>query len=55
MWVEQYANREAYEEFYKALDEDKTFLEIHDKEYDFWHLIVKDSFKSELYTDRARF
>lgn len=55
MWVEEYANREAYEAFYKALDEDKTFLEIHDEKYDFWHLIVKDSFKSELYTERARF
>jgi hypothetical protein len=28
--------------FYKALEEDKTFLEIHDKQYDFWHLIVDE-------------
>jgi hypothetical protein len=55
MWVEEYADRESYEAFYKALEEDKTFLEIHDEKDDFWHLIVKDTFKSKLYTERARF
>jgi hypothetical protein len=39
----------------KALEEDKTFLEIHDEKYDFWRLVVKGSFKDELYTERARF
>jgi quinol monooxygenase YgiN len=55
MWVEEYADREAMDAFYKALEEDKTFLEIHDKQYDFWHLIVEGSFKDEVYTERARF
>jgi myosin-crossreactive antigen len=55
VWVEEYADREAYDAFYKALEEDKTFLEIHDKQYDFWRLIVEGSFKDELYTERARF
>jgi hypothetical protein len=55
MWVEEYADREAYDAFYKALEEDKTFLEIHDKQYDFWRLIVEGSFKGELFTERARF
>ena len=55
LWVEEYADREAYDAFYKALEEDKTFLEIHDKQYDFWRLIVEGSFKGELYTERARF
>jgi myosin-crossreactive antigen len=55
LWVEEYADREAYDAFYKALEEDKTFHQIHDKQYDFWHLIVKDSFKGELYAERARF
>jgi myosin-crossreactive antigen len=55
MWVEEYADQEAMDAFYKALDGDKTFMEIHDKQYDFWHLIVKDSFKSEVYTERVRF
>ena len=55
MWVEEYADQETMDAFYKALKEDKTFLEIHDEKYDFWHLIVKDSFKSELYSERARF
>ena len=55
MWVEEYADQEAMDAFYKALKEDKTFLEIHDKQYDFWHLIIKDSFKDEVYTERVRF
>jgi hypothetical protein len=55
LWVEEYADREAYEAFYKALEEDKTFLDIHDKQYDFRRLIVQGSFKDELYTERARF
>jgi hypothetical protein len=55
LWVEEYADREAYEAFYRELKEDKTFLEIHDKQYDFWRLIVDGSFKGELYTERARF
>jgi hypothetical protein len=41
--------------FYKTLKEDKTFLEIHDEQYDFWRLIVEGCFKDELYTERARF
>jgi hypothetical protein len=55
MWVEEYADREAYEAFYKALEEDRTFLEIHDEKYGFWRLIVEGSFNGELYTERARF
>lgn len=55
VWVEEYADREAYDAFYKALEEDKTFLEIHDKQYDFWRLIVEGSFKGELFTERVRF
>lgn len=55
MWVEEYADREAMDAFYKALKEDKTFLEIHDKQYGFWQLIVDDSFKDEVYTERVRF
>jgi len=55
LWVEEYADREAYDAFYKALEEDETFLEIHDEQYDFWRLIVDGSFKGELYTERARF
>jgi hypothetical protein len=55
LWVEEYADREAYEAFYKLLDEDKTFLEIHNKQYGFWSLIVKGSLKDELYTERVRF
>jgi hypothetical protein len=55
LWVEEYPDRGAYEAFYRALEEDKTFLEIHDKQYDFWHLIVEGSFKGEVYTERARF
>jgi hypothetical protein len=54
MWVEEYADREAMDAFYKALEEDKTFLEIHDKQYDFRHLIVEGSFKDEVYIERAR-
>lgn len=55
MFIEEYADREAYDAFYKALEEDKAFLEIHDKQYDFWRLIVESSFKGELFTERARF
>lgn len=55
MFIEEYADREAYEAFYKALNEDKTFLEIHNEKYDFWHLIVEGSFKDQDYTERARF
>jgi myosin-crossreactive antigen len=55
VWVEEYADRDAYDAFYRALEEDRAFLEIHDKKYDFWHLIVEGSFKGELYTERARF
>ena len=55
MWVEEYADQEAMDAFYKALKEDKTFLEIHDKQYGFWRLIVEDSFKDEVYTERVRF
>ena len=55
MWVEEYADREAMDAFYKAIKEDKTFLEIHDKQYDFWRLIVNGSFKDGVYTERARF
>ena len=55
MWVEEYADQEAMDVFYKALKEDKTFLEIHDKQYGFWRLIVEDSFKDEVYTERVRF
>jgi myosin-crossreactive antigen len=55
MWVEEYANREEMDAFYKALKEDKTFLEIHDKQYDFWHLIIQDSFKDEVYKEKVRF
>jgi quinol monooxygenase YgiN len=32
MWVEEYADREAMDAFYKAIKEDKTFLEIHDED-----------------------
>jgi len=55
MWVEEYADQEAMDAFYKALKEDKTFLEIHDKQYGFWRLIVEGSFKDEVYTERVRF
>jgi myosin-crossreactive antigen len=55
LWVEEYADRDAYEAFYKELEEDKTFLDIHDKQYDFWRLIVGGSFKDEVYTERVRF
>jgi len=55
MWVEEYADRDAMDAFYKAIKEDETFLEIHDKRYDFWRLIVEGSFKGEVYTERARF
>jgi myosin-crossreactive antigen len=55
MWVEEYSDREAMDAFYKAIKEDKTFLEIHDKEYDFWRLIVDGSFKDKVYTERVRF
>lgn len=55
LWVEEYADREAYDAFYKALEEDKTFLEIHNEKYDFWRLIVEGSFKDEPYTERVRF
>lgn len=55
LWVEEYADREAYDAFYKALDKDKTFLEIHNEKYDFWHFIVDGSFKDEVYMERARF
>ena len=55
MWVEEYADRDAMDAFYKAIEKDKTFLEIHDKQYDFWHLIVEGSFKDEVYTERVRF
>jgi hypothetical protein len=55
LWVEEYADRDAYEAFYKALEEDKTFLDIHDKQYDFRRLIVTGSFKDEVYTERVRF
>lgn len=55
MWVEEYADQEAMDAFYKALEEDRTFLEIHDKQYDFWRLIVDGSFKDEVYTERVRF
>jgi hypothetical protein len=55
MWVEEYADREAMDAFYKAIKEDKTFLEIHDKQYNFWRLIVEGSFKDEVYTERVRF
>jgi hypothetical protein len=55
LWVEEYADREAYDAFYKAHNEDETFLEIHNEKYDFWHLIVEGSFKGELYTERVRF
>jgi hypothetical protein len=55
MWVEEYADQEAMDAFYKATKEDKRFLEIHDKQYDFWHLIVEGSFKDEVYTERVRF
>jgi len=55
MWVEEYADREAYEAFYKALGEDRTFLEIHDDKYGFWRLIVPCSFNGEVYAERARF
>ena len=54
MWVEEYADQGAMDAFYKALEEDKTFLEIHDKQYGFWRLIVDGSFKGEVYTERAR-
>jgi hypothetical protein len=55
MWVEEYADREAMDAFYKAIKEDKTFLEIHDKQYNFWRLIVEGSFKDEVCTERVRF
>lgn len=55
MWVEEYADRESMDAFYKALKEDKAFLEIHDKQYDFWRLIVDGSFKDEVCQERARF
>jgi hypothetical protein len=48
LWVEEYADREAYDTFYKALEEDKTFLEIHNEKYDFWHLIVEGSFEQRI-------
>jgi hypothetical protein len=54
-WVDEYANREDYEAFYRALDDDKKFLEIHDKQFDFWHLIVEGSFNHKLYSERVRF
>jgi hypothetical protein len=54
-WVEEYASREDYEAFYKALDDDNEFLEIHNKQFDFWHLIVEGSFNHELYSERVRF
>jgi hypothetical protein len=41
--------------FYEALNEDKTFLEIHDKQYDFWRLIVDGSFRGEVCTESVRF
>jgi len=55
IWVEEYANREDYEAFYKTLKDDKEFMKIHDKKYDFWHLITKDSFKDGEYLERVRF
>jgi quinol monooxygenase YgiN len=55
MWVEEYVDQEAMDAFYKAIKEDRTFLEIHDKQYDFWRLIVEGSFKDEVYTERVRF
>jgi hypothetical protein len=55
MWVEEYADQEEMDAFYKALKEDETFLEIHDKQYDFWHLIIKESFKDEVYAEKVRF
>lgn len=55
MWVEEYADQEAMDAFYKAIKEDKTFLEIHDKQYGFWRLIVDGSFEDEVYSERVRF
>jgi quinol monooxygenase YgiN len=55
MWIEEYADQEAMDAFYKAIKEDKTFLEIHDKQYDFWRLIVDGSFNDEVYAERVRF
>jgi hypothetical protein len=55
MWVEEYADQEAMDTFYKAPEEDKTFLEIHDKQYDFRRLIVQGSFTDKVSTERARF
>jgi hypothetical protein len=55
MWVEEYADREACDAFYKALKEDKTFHEIHDGIHDVWSLMVEGSFKDGMYTERARF
>jgi myosin-crossreactive antigen len=55
MWVEEYADQEAMDAFYKALGEDKTFLDIHDKQYDFRRLIVHGSFADKVHTERARF
>jgi myosin-crossreactive antigen len=54
LWVGEYVDREAYDAFYKALEEDKTFLEIHNEKYDFWHLIIDGSFKGELFTEMVR-
>jgi hypothetical protein len=49
------ADLEAMDAFYKAIKEDKAFVEIHDKQYDFWRLVVEGSFKDEVYTERVRF
>jgi hypothetical protein len=54
MW-EGYTDREAMDAFYKALKEDKGFLEIHDKKYNFSRPIVDGSFRDEVYMERARF
>jgi hypothetical protein len=55
IWVEEYMNREDYEAFYKSLKDDEEFKKIHDKQYDFWHLITKGSFKDREYQERLRF
>jgi len=55
LWLEEYADQKAIDAFYEATKEDKAFLEIHDKQYDFWRLVVDGSFKDEVHTERARF
>jgi len=54
-WVEEYANREDCEAIDKTLKDDMEFIKVHDKKYDFWHLITKDSFKDGEYLERVRF